>query len=590
MKYYGQGTKVLGNKQMSQLDNYREKRGFDVEKYLQEKQETIISYLREYSISDVVVALSGGIDSSVVYAMLQYMKEQDRTNTLKEVHGICLPALTLEKGVTNQNKLNKKVIELVTKYNAEYKEYDMTPLVNLLDKQYEEKFKEEWLDDGWAKGQVVSYLRTPVYYYYTSLLSANGKRSVVVGTTNKDEGAYLGYFGKASDGMVDIQLISDLHKREVYLVGEFLGVPETIMKAVPTGDMYDSRSDEEVFGTSYDFVELYLHYLEEIKNNEEKEKEFKKELGKELEIFNLNAESIEQMHKYNKHKYLGYSPAVHMDIILGTEKIENGWHYYNYKAPKKGFVNEQDFTEETKSIISKTKPVTIDFSMYDISNKNEKAETVLYSLNNFIPEKMLNAIKDEINTMNWVAVGENGMLKDYKEGDKIGSKRLSIYSEELSEYMTNYLKDIYPKTVEYNDYSQTEIDNHYSWKFEGVNPLMRFIKYENDGKLIPHYDWSYVQDDENRTLVTLLIYLESDCKGGYTRFIKDEQKHLKLVDRDLKDWENFIPDVSELIDYEYIGQDGSAILFEHGVLHDSSELKEGTKIVLRTDLMFSKVH
>ena len=33
--------------------------------------------------------------------------------------------------------------------------------------------------------------------------------------------------------------------------------------------MYDSRTDETVFGASYDFVELYLNYL----NMEESEKE-----------------------------------------------------------------------------------------------------------------------------------------------------------------------------------------------------------------------------------------------------------------------------------------------------------------------------
>ena len=53
------------------------------------------------------------------------------------------------------------------------------------------------------------------------------------GTTNRDEGAYLGFFGKASDGMVDLQPISDLHKSEVRALATRLGVPAEIVEAAP---------------------------------------------------------------------------------------------------------------------------------------------------------------------------------------------------------------------------------------------------------------------------------------------------------------------------------------------------------------------
>ncbi|WP_258957573.1 hypothetical protein [Legionella sainthelensi] len=43
---------------------------------------------------------------------------------------------------------------------------------------------------------------------------------------NRDEGSYVGFFGKASDAMVDIQLISDLHKSEVKKLALFLNIPQ----------------------------------------------------------------------------------------------------------------------------------------------------------------------------------------------------------------------------------------------------------------------------------------------------------------------------------------------------------------------------
>jgi hypothetical protein len=56
---------------------------------------------------------------------------------------------------------------------------------------------------AWASGQLVSYLRTPMLYYQTALLTEQGFRSIACGTTNRDEGSYIGFFGKASDGSID---------------------------------------------------------------------------------------------------------------------------------------------------------------------------------------------------------------------------------------------------------------------------------------------------------------------------------------------------------------------------------------------------
>ena len=76
-------------------------------------------------------------------------------------------------------------------------------------------------------------------YSITAMLTTYNMRSVIVGTTNRDEGLYLGYIGKASDGMVDLQPISDLHKSQVRLVAKYLDVPQSILDVTPTGDMFD---------------------------------------------------------------------------------------------------------------------------------------------------------------------------------------------------------------------------------------------------------------------------------------------------------------------------------------------------------------
>jgi NAD+ synthase (glutamine-hydrolysing) len=176
--------------------------------------------------------------------------------------------------------------------------------------------------EDWASGQLVAYMRTPAMYYVTSLCSQTNQPAIICGTTNYDEGGYLGYFGKASDGMVDIQLISDAHKSEVCLLAEFLAVPATILQAIPTGDMYDGRVDEEVFGAPYDFVELYLYYL----NLEDVEKMALSQTwnSDEKAQFEQLAMRLEQLHAYNSHKYIGRSPAVHLDILKSD--VKGGWN------------------------------------------------------------------------------------------------------------------------------------------------------------------------------------------------------------------------------------------------------------------------
>ena len=582
MKYYGHGEVNLTEGLEKLLQETRKIRAFEPKKYLEDKKELFLDYIEKYGITHTVVALSGGVDSSLVYAMLNYFKAE--STQLKDVVGICLPAYE-NSGVTNQTELVKKVEKLMNQFGYDYKEYNMTPVVSAIDTQFKENHSDLWTKDDWALGQVVSYARTPVYYYITSLLSAKGFRSVVVGTTNKSEGAYLGYFGKASDGLVDIQLISDLFKNEVYELAVYLNVPIEILQATPTGDMYDNRSDEEVFGTSYEFVEIYTYFLENIKGDFKKEKEFYMKINDSLDTFLKNKDTLEDLHSYNGHKYLGHSPAVHMDIILGTENIQNGWKYYNHKLPPKSFINPHEISKEVISILKNNTAKLL--SEPKVNLKDSK----IVNAENLLSKKEIELINFELSQKNWIPVGINGILKDYNEGDEIGSYRLSIYNKELAEVLSMRLQHLFENlNLKLDEYSLTDWDNHKDWEFVGINPLMRFIKYNKDGALVPHYDGSYIESDDVRTLRSLVIYFEysEDATGGRTRFIKDESEELPRNERNLSDWSEKLLDEDELIYKIYGGTVGEGLIFNHEILHDSEALHSGNKVILRTDLVYKK--
>jgi len=70
-------------------------------------------------------------------------------------------------------------------------------------------------------------------------------------------------------------------KSEVYKVGEFLKVPESIMKAAPSDGLFgDARSDEDQIGASYPELEWAMNMNDEGKT----ESDFN---GRELEVFKI---------------------------------------------------------------------------------------------------------------------------------------------------------------------------------------------------------------------------------------------------------------------------------------------------------------
>lgn len=298
-------------------------RGFEVDSYIHKKSEILNQYLRDCQLDTCIIALSGGLDSSVVFALT--VEASKKTNSpIKKIVPISIPSNN--DGATNQDKAFEKASLVTQHFGYSLEKIEIGENVNSLVSNINSSLNMN--SDSWAKGQAVSYSRTATIYSVTSLYTDNGFNPIVVGTTNRDEGAYIGYFGKASDGMVDVQLISDVHKSDLKEIASYFNIPSIISSDSPTGDMYDGRLDEEVFGVPYDFVELYTYFLE----NPEKCQQLLLQ-NNCLDVFEKLSLNVENMHKYNGHKYMGASPAVHLDII--ESRVDGGWQYNIYNGKTK---------------------------------------------------------------------------------------------------------------------------------------------------------------------------------------------------------------------------------------------------------------
>ncbi|KAL0227666.1 hypothetical protein RCL1_003809 [Eukaryota sp. TZLM3-RCL] len=268
----------------------RKRRGFQVSSWVESKIDVFIEWLHRTKITAAVLSLSGGIDSSVTLALLvETMKRPDCP--LKKIVPIAQP-------IHSTLKIQNRAYTVSEHLGVDCITVDQTKLHDQLVSLVSASLGVE--GGVFARGQLRSYQRTPVAYYVAQCLSQEGFPAIVVGTGNYDEDGYLRYFCKAGDGVVDLQLIADLHKSEVYDVGRYLGLPSLVVDAPPSADLWEGQTDEEELGFSYDFVELFTEWLQF--SETEREEFFAGTSEEALSQFNSLGAKAEQIHKRNAHK------------------------------------------------------------------------------------------------------------------------------------------------------------------------------------------------------------------------------------------------------------------------------------------------
>ena len=91
---------------------------------------------------------------------------------------------------------------------------------------------------------------------------------------------------------VAISPIADLMKSEVYKLGEYLQIPQSILKAKPSDGLFgDDRSDEDQLKASYDELEWAMLQTEQGKKAEDFS-------GREREVFEIYT----RLNRANQHK------------------------------------------------------------------------------------------------------------------------------------------------------------------------------------------------------------------------------------------------------------------------------------------------
>jgi NAD+ synthase len=203
----------------------------------------IVNWLKNYAVSarmeGFVLGISGGIDSAVTSSLCA--KTGLRT--------LCVE-LPIHQAESQVSRAEEHIEQLKKRFaNVSDVRVDLTPVFETFKKQTPETMDETYLELSLANTR--ARLRMTTLYYFAGL-----HRYLVAGTGNKVEDFGVGFFTKYGDGGVDLSPIADLLKSEVYEIGRYLEVPESILTAAPTDGLFgDSRTDEDQIGASYDELE-----------------------------------------------------------------------------------------------------------------------------------------------------------------------------------------------------------------------------------------------------------------------------------------------------------------------------------------------
>jgi NAD+ synthase len=108
-------------------------------------------------------------------------------------------------------------------------------------------------------------IRKTIEYFHADRLNY-----AVIGTPNRLE-YDQGFFVKNGDGAADIKPIAHLYKTQVYALARYLGLPEEICSAKPTTDTYSlaQGQDEFYFALPYDQMDLALWALNNGRSSDE---------------------------------------------------------------------------------------------------------------------------------------------------------------------------------------------------------------------------------------------------------------------------------------------------------------------------------
>ncbi|CAE6531580.1 unnamed protein product [Rhizoctonia solani] len=228
----------------------------------------------------------------------------------------------------------------------------------------------------------------------------------------------------------------------------------------------------------------------------------------------------------------------------------------------------------------------LDFVKLGLPEYEHKFAMVIDNL--FTPEECARYLTKVESEKVWEQAAVGGINAQTVDTSYRNSSRILYDTEELAKEIFEKLKP-YLKDIEYMDFSLLHRDprkpsTNPPARWVSLNERLRFLKYGPGQFFHRHCDGTYSsQDGKHISYYTLQLYLSGssdELEGGATRFWT-----MGRVDGPEKRKARSGIPIRKFVDVE--PRVGRALIFEQrGLFHSGEKVMKGTKVTVRTDLMF----
>ncbi|MDO6446495.1 ammonia-dependent NAD(+) synthetase [Colwellia sp. 1_MG-2023] len=242
------------------IDEMKVLPSIDVDFEIERRIQFIKSQLKSSGLTNLVLGISGGVDSSTCGKLAQLaideLNQEAAENSDKHYQFIAvrLPYNVQADEVDAQlavdfiqpsHCLTTNVLAGVEGvHNEAVQALENNNLLTMGDAQID-----------FSKGNVKARTRMVMQYHIAGMIGG-----LVIGTDHSAENI-TGFFTKWGDGACDLAPLFGLSKRQVKQVAKKLGAPSILIDKAPTADLEElspSKKDEDALGMSYDQLDDFL--------------------------------------------------------------------------------------------------------------------------------------------------------------------------------------------------------------------------------------------------------------------------------------------------------------------------------------------
>ena len=220
----------------------------DCENFVNLAVERTAEYLRENNLKGITLGISGGIDSAIVSVIglkaVEKLKEEGLVLTVDYVFLDCdSDPVDLERA-----KEHAKVFGYKLRYLDLSDWYAASPLLKSIPEDHPRA--------NIARGNIKCRLRMISLYHSAQLNSG-----ICLDTDDLSE-EYMGFWTKHGDEG-DVKIVQQVTKTELYDIGEYLGVPEIILKSKPGDGLKVSEGNvaSDQLGLEYIYIEYIMNRM-----------------------------------------------------------------------------------------------------------------------------------------------------------------------------------------------------------------------------------------------------------------------------------------------------------------------------------------